>query len=323
MDEPVRSFRQRFKFRLSGKAEWKVFLSCFLLAVMLWFLTALNESYVTHIKVKINYTNIPKEKVYSQPLPKNFKLLVNANGWDLLRYRVVNDSQEINIDLEQFKNKPYIITSRLKEALGLQLAKTTSINDIYPDTIDLSQENILKKAVPIQLQLQITFDKEYNLGLPISISPDSVVVSGPYSEVQKIHNVYTQDIQFYKLNHPVKQKIKLDAPPDANLTYGINEVELNIPTYQLTEKTLDVPVEVINKPTGMNVIVMPRSVKITFQTPINQFDKIIPEMFQASVDGSSIDTMRKDPLKINLLSQPQFSRNVRIEPEFVNFAIQR
>src|ERR1700733_1866838 len=162
MEEPVKSFKERFRFRLSGRTEWKIFLWCLLLSIMLWFLTALNETYPNiNLRMKVKYSNVPTDKVYSEPLPKDFTLLVNAVGWDLLRYRIQSDSQEINVDLEHYKGKPYIISSKLKDLVGLQLTRSITINDIYPDTIDLTQENMMSKKVPVQLQLLLSFDKEF------------------------------------------------------------------------------------------------------------------------------------------------------------------
>jgi len=322
MDEPVKSFKERFRFRLTGRTEWKIFMWCLLLSIMLWFLTALNETYPNvNLKMKVKYTNVPKDKVYSEPLPKDLTMLVNAVGWDLLRYRIQGDSQEINIDLEHYKGKPYIISSKLKGLLGLQLTKTMSINDIYPDTIDLTQENMMSKRVPVQLQLLLSFEKEYGLGGPVIVRPDSVTINGPISAVERVHSILTEDIKLYKLNHPVKKVVKLDAPENLNLTYTVSQVEVSIPTFQLTESTIEVPVEIINKTSKMNVNLFPRKVKITFQTPINKYEQMTPDLFQAIVDGNMIDTLNNEPLKVQLITQPDFAYNVRIEPEFVSFVI--
>ena len=295
---------------------------CLLLAIMLWFLTALNETYPNiNIKMKVKYTNVPTDKVYSQPLPKNFNLLVNAIGWDLMRSRMQGDSQEINIDLEHYKGKPYIIPGKLKDLLGLQLAKSITINDVYPDTIDLTQENMMVKKVPVQLQLLLSFEKEYGLGGAVTVLPDSVTIKGPISAVEKVHSVQTEDIKLYKLDHPVKKIVKLDAPQNENLTYSISQVSVNIPTYQLTENTIEVAVTVINKSPRMNVNLIPRKVKITFQTPINKFEQITPDLFQAIVDGSQVDSVNQSPLKVQLITQPDFAYNVRITPDFIRFII--
>ena len=113
--------------------------------------------------------------------------------------------------------------------------------------------------------------------------------------------------------------IKLKEPEAKNISYNVARIKLTIPVFQLTGKTVDVPVEVINQNIAGVVKLIPGKISIVYQVPINKFSLVDSTQFQAIVDGSQIDTAAKQPLKVQLISAPKFSYNIRLKPDYIDY----
>jgi hypothetical protein len=303
-----------------SKGEWKVFIWCLVTAFFLWYLTALNETYTSYLELRVHYHNVPKNKVFVKPLPTDLRAAVLAKGWDLLAYRLGDKHEDINIDLGDYPRQSFILTRTLKVNIQQQLPQKITLNDIYPDTISLAVAKSMKKKLPIILNNKISFRNQYGLGGDILMEPDSVIVTGPESYVHDMKEVYTEPLQLKDLFESQKTSIKLKKPLRANITYNQNNVNVFIPVYQLTEGSVTIPIETIN-PEIQGIKLIPSSVKIIFQTSLNLYKTITPDMFEAIADVSNLDTTNQKPIRIQLISQPRNIYNLQINPEYVNFII--
>lgn len=320
-DDKIRKFGKNFKFNFH--AEWKIFAWCLLIATVLWLLTALNETYLTRLNIRVNYYNYPKNNVFTQELPEEFRISVNGKGWDLLGIILRGGIENINIDLGQFRQRSFIVTNKLKEDIRNQLSEKMVINDISPDTIKLVRETKLTKKVPVVLNLHLAFPKQYGLGNKVAFNPDSIIISGPHSLIKNIKQVETVPLTLRELKTETIKKINLRKPASSAITYNSRVIQVRIPVYQLTEDMAEVPVEIINKKFPFEVQLIPQKVSVIYQTSLNKFENIEESLFEIVVDGSAIDTISKKPLKVQLVNKPEFTYNVRLKPDYVNFVIKK
>ena len=116
MPEAKQDQNKRKSVKVKLRAEWGIYSWCLLLALILWVLTGLSDTYLSVVNVKTSYSNIPKDKVYLHPLPQELKAQVQASGWDLFTQWMLGNKDEINIDMSQYAHKSFIApNARLKE----------------------------------------------------------------------------------------------------------------------------------------------------------------------------------------------------------------
>ena len=305
------------------KDEWKSFLFCFLLAMFLWMLTALSETYESRVEVTVNYINRPKNLVYSNNLPNSLRISVNARGWDLLVYYLRGGGGDVKINLEEFKNRNYLLTSRLKPSLQGQIDGKVIIHDISPDTISLSKERQFSKKVPVKLNMSLSFANQYGISDDIVYTPDSIIIAGSRENIPRIKYIETVPFSIRNINKTINTYASLKKSPTQNINYSAERIKVTIPIDQLTEKVIELPIQVVNPKFSGNVRLIPQKVTITFQTTLTKYHQIDANLFEAVVDGHQMDTVTKSPLKIQLLSYPKFIYNPHLNVEHVDYIISK
>ena len=313
-----------FKRIFDGKVgtEWKVFVWCFFIAAILWLLTSLNEFYTSTIQADVHYLNKPKDEVFIRPLPEQLNVSVNAKGWDLMGFNLYRSAPDIYVNLTDYQNQSFILSRRLRSSLLGQISKGININEILPDTISLLRDRRITKSVPVNLNYQVKPAEGYELGGEVNYSPDSIRISGPETLLKNINSVETKKVGKTGLKEPVSIKVQIQKPA-SSITFSSNTVEVQIPVYQLTEQVVEVPVQMVNMPPDKNIRLIPQRVQIVYQTTLNNFSRLDSSLFEAIVDASEIDTASPRPLRIQILSQPKFTYNLRLKDEYVNFIIDK
>jgi len=312
--------------RSSGRtlrSEWTTFVWCFAVASILWLFTALNEQYTSSITVSARYINYPKNKVFLNPLPDDFKVVVTAKGWDLMSNYFRRKAESITIDLNDYAKSDQLITRTLQDNFALPMSQKITVGEVFPELISLAKDEKGSKKVPVRLIQDLSYKDQYGLGGEIIYIPDSVTVTGPASIVKNIGHVDTEDETLKNLDKVTNKEVKLKEPEPKNLVYNPDQVSVNIPVYQLSEKKITLPVQVINKSISDTLKLIPAHVTIIYQAPVNKFSQIDTTQFQAIVDGSQVDTANREPLKIQLITEPKYVYNIRLTPDYVNFLIRK
>lgn len=314
-----RSYRRKGAFNLKG--EWRGILTCLLLAMFLWLLTALNETYNSRLEVNVNYTNRPKNLVYSNQLPKTLRVGVNARGWDLLGYYLRGGAGDVFLNLEDYKRFNYLPTSRLKNTLQTQIADKVVIYDIFPDTISLRKEKQYTKKVPIRLNMTLSFADQFGIAGDIEYEPDSVIISGSREIIPNIKYVDTKPVHAKDVSSNVITFADLNKSSTKNIAYSAERVKINIPIDKLTEKVVEVPIQIVNPKFTGNVRLIPQKVTITYQTTLTKYHQIDDNLFEVVVDGHQMDTVTQHPLHVQLLSYPKYIYKPKLEQEHVDYII--
>lgn len=313
--------RIRDSITINRKSEWVVFFWCVLIATLYWFLQALNERYSTSISLDVDYINVPEDQVFSHELPEELLLRVNAPGWELLGLMLDRQSTRLYLDVAELSTATYFIPMNQRNLISRELPEAMTILDIKPDTILLQMEPLMQKWVPITLVTDSIFAQQHGLAGPITIEPDSVLVSGPASVLEELEQVPTEPVDLEDITRPTLVEVALEGFESANLRYSEPVVRVQLPIEKLTEGQVEVPVEIQNLEEEQYISLIPQHVTVTFQTALSNFPNIYPNMFSAVVNGEAIDTTASEQLQVELANQPPFIQSVRISPEYVDYII--
>src|SRR5689334_20278530 len=241
------SLLKKFTDRFKRNQRVYVFFICFLIAALFWLLLVLTKEYDSSLHVKVSYTNFPSGLIPVNPLPDRFFIKIKASGYSLIS---LDEDAEVNVNvtttLGSDKGVRKISSLTLMHDVAQQLGKDISILSIQPDTVvfDLSFSTAVK--LPIKVNLDVTFDRQYDSIGGVQLNPDSVTANIPVSYVGAITNVETEKIKAVSLRAPFKTKAKLINPN--GVTLDTSETEVLLQVEKFTEGTVEVPVKLVNVP---------------------------------------------------------------------------
>lgn len=185
------------------RQQLTILIACFLIAVALWFLRALENEYVTHVEHPVRYFNLPEKMIALNPLPQRISLEVRGLGFSVLRHNWNFSKTPLAIDLRKLKSA----AGKKKKGFVEYLPLNQYYNDFTTQLKDLK----VVASIPDTLVVRFAARKTRNIKVipsfiyepGSSIIPDSLVkihpptveVEGPDLILDTIHDLRTQPIK--------------------------------------------------------------------------------------------------------------------------------
>jgi YbbR domain-containing protein len=214
----------------------------------------------------------------------------------------------------------YKVTGRsLTSIVSSQISSDLILAEIKPELFTLVLDSLTTKTIPVEIELDVEFVSQMNLKNKVTTTPDLVEITGPTIVLNDINTLKTKVSITNKLSTDFQQKIELLHPEKTTIVP--DQVTINIEVEKYTEKEIKIPVEIINKPEGVNLKLFPSEIKLLFKVGLSRFDKIKESDFGVSVDYNSI-VADVNSLVVTIYKQPEFVQNIRINPERVEFLIE-
>ena len=92
---------------------------------------------------------------------------------------------------------------------------------------------------------------------------------------------------------------------------------------EYTEKVVDVPIVLLNNNEFRNVKLLPDKVKVTFLTALSNYSKIERGDFEVTADLNNWKSKGYRQLPLVISKFPKFCELVKIEPQNIDFIIQK
>lgn len=304
------------------------YLVCLGIATVFWFLNALGKTYTIELVTPVHYVNFPNNKTLANNPPEEFELTVRAHGFTLLRQELsflfiplkfdVNELTD-NRMIESKKNYFAIPSRQFLSELTSKLSNDIEILSMNPDTLIFNFDKMGQKRLKVVPNIQVNLKKQYQISGDIQTVPDSIVVNGPISMLDTLHEIKTENKRYSMVFEPIQEEVKLSTA--SNIFPDSTSVLLQIPVEEYTEAQLSVPILVLNKPEEINVKLFPAKVKVTFQVGLSRFSGIHPEDFKLTVDYNDIQA-GKQQLIINTETTPAYIYALKITPEVLEYLIE-
>lgn len=314
------------KIRLNRKVV--TFLVCLFISAFFWLLMSLSKEYDEVIRFPVNYEHVPTDKVIANELPEFIDVEVHARGFVLLRYKLFEEREKLQIDLRDarpmsVRNHFYLDPNFRLDKLINQFKGRMKINAISPDTIFLNFNKKSTKVVPIKASLKLSFASTYQLDDSVMLEPSTVEVSGAADVLSKIQYVPTIPLEMKDVKASVSVKLDLMNYKQAGLIdYSVKQVIAKLKVSKFTEGSLELPVQVLHVPPGYSLKTFPDKVTVKYAVGFENYEKVDPSQFQLAVDYDKVSD-GNNKLKVQLLKAPAEVRNVRLETEKVEYIIRK
>jgi YbbR domain-containing protein len=299
-----------------------VFITCLILAAVAWVFVSLSDDYKYTVKRVLNFKNAPQKRAFHSLQSDTVDVTMQGTGWQMLFSKMNADDKPINIDLHTLDNKNFVVLPSQLKQVNAERDSTNQILSINPDTLYFDFTNRMIKRVPVKLMLAISYQQRFSLSRNINIKPAYITISGPAGRIDKITEWPTDSLKLKDVNESYRTRLNLKPVNDGSLVIYPKVVEVGIPIDEFTEKTLDIPVKLINHHYD-NVKIFPQKVKITFTVSLNNYTATDEDDFEAVAD---LDLWREhgyNTLPVKFIRVPAFCKIINIEPRNIDFIVKK
>lgn len=300
-----------------------VFLLFFLLAFIILLFTKLSKDYTNTITFNIEPKNLSEEIVVLNDSTHKLNVTVTTYGFKLLKYYLKEPRLFIDFKNDVNRRDSTFIWTSAKgfSYINDQFDKDIKIKSVNPDTLKFRFDVNAIKYVPVQANVKLEYSPGYDVLKNFTITPDSIKIIGPASIISQLNKVETEKFELKDVKTSVNKilKLKLDSI-SKKLKVGNKDVILTAEVEKFTEGNINIPVNVINVPSGITLTHFPKSIDVSYYTSLKSFKEIEINDFKVVCDYSQIkegDTY----LTPKLVKKPKVVKSTRLHQQKIEFII--
>lgn len=321
------SFLHRDKARLNLRLA--VFSFFLVISIVLWYLNKLNNNYVTEVEYPVSFVNPPRNKIMVGTPPKSITLKVSGFGYSLIRFNLATSLSPIVIDINSLASmeigglneKTFILSSRARGAVASQLSSDIQLLSIFPDSLFFEFSDLVRKKVKVVPNIKMDFQRQHMLSGSIICNPDSIFITGPKTVIDTVSEVCTQQKSFLNINSTESKSLNLI--PLKQVGFSHRKVDITIPAEKFTEIVFDIPITPTNLNDGVNIILLPPSIKMRANVPIGKASDVKPHSFLVTVNLTDISTFQNNKVRVELKSFPPNVSIVDFDPKIIEFYLEK
>ena len=292
-----------------------------LFAVALWLSITMGYEYQTVVSVPLVLENIRPNRSLAKVVPPDVNVKVHASGWQLVGLYFVPDVRYV-LDLSDISNRFSFVTSKdIMERLKLPQGIHTV--DIKPDTIVVVLDDRIKKTVPVEPVVTMTFHEGYGVVGDITSIPDSVTLTGAKDLLDRIDRWQTDPLIFSNLKSDVNARVGVSDTMSYGITPFPAAVAVQIDVQPIAEKSFKgIPVEVNQVPGNRVVVLIPPKIDIIVRGGIEQVAAVEQKDFSSYVDYKSILLDTTGSIH-PVVTTPKDIKIVRQDPERLQYVVRK
>lgn len=307
--------------KLPNKSRFRFFLLFVAISFAFWASTKLSKEYQLVQPFTLVWEEIPKGVVLNDK-PSQIKVTLNASGVEILWYRLFKNKLSISLKDVDFTPEDRILN--MEEHffnIQQQLFGGTQLLQISPSLFPLQYSKMALKKLPVLTNLDINFRPGYLGEERLQITPDSVVVRGPKNILDTLVHINTEEFKLLDVHENINQQIELESIEE--LVFEVESIQLFWPVLPYSEKSLIIPIKVVNIPVGVKVKLFPPEANLRATLPLSLLNAVQSSDFSLVVDYENIREGQADAMELKLKKQPPSVKKVIWEPLSVNYLIRR
>ncbi|MBR9847735.1 MAG: YbbR-like domain-containing protein, partial [Algicola sp.] len=252
----------------------------------------MSKSYTEVITTDVNYINLPEDKVLTLDRKPKLNVKVTTFGFNLFASYFYDKSIAIDFKNDAYiKNNTYVWTAnRAQSDIEDQFGKSFKIESIQPDTLKFPFGTLSVKKVPVKLNSNLTYASGYDTLKGMTVTPDSIKVIGSDTEIQTISYIETKELNILNIKENINKTVTLKLPEVGHtLKLSQNDVLVTADVQKFTEGTLEIPIIINNLPPDTKINYFPKTIKVSYEVSLNDYNSIKPSGFRIECDFSEIE----------------------------------
>ncbi|MBT1703567.1 hypothetical protein [Chryseosolibacter indicus] len=298
--------------------NWKAVVLCFLAATVFWFFNALNKTYTTNINFPLTFDYDQNNFVPVKSLPREVRINVTGNGWDLFRRGSGVKIPALEIPLERPMETRKIVGSTLPAFFSNQM-EGLQINYVLTDTLYLNLEPKIGRWVSLGIDTsKLSVKNGFMLASRVSIMPDSIYLEGPKPLVNEMKEPIVINVPFENIDENFMEDVEVQVPSS-------DIIKRNPPTVAVmfnVEKTVTIQdsirLVIENLPSTVWPVLGRKEIPITVAIPQSMQNLLILDSAKAILD---LKTVARGDRKIlpRIEGLPAFTKVIHLDSVRVKF----
>ncbi|WP_438711592.1 CdaR family protein [Aquimarina muelleri] len=314
--------RKKNKFYIK-RSNVKTFLFFLLFTSVLWLFKQFSKNYTKEIEVTIQYSGIPKDKIFNEKSDQILKMVLNGNGFRLMNYYWGKPVLKLDIKdaVTDVKDQYYFYIDKESSVLKNKLDFKGRVLSMQKDTLRLKLDHKLQKKIPVVIEQNIEYSVGYGSSKGVSVFPDSITISGPSKIVDTIQSIKTQKIVLEGLNIDYTSSIDIDMDNlPSSIVVSPTKVKSNILVSKFTEGNQKTPIILNNIPEGLEVKIFPKEISVVYRVGLDKYNEISPRDFIVMADYAK-KSVESSFLTLELINKSEFVHDVRLQEKQVQFIV--
>lgn len=302
-----------------------VFLFFLLLSTFFWLMHSIGANRDIKLSYNLRYVNCPQSVQIINELPQKVEVNISNGKHSILNYFWVKDIDTLLIDLSDINSlvsqgrKSFELDSMVVRAIREDFGVGAYAKSISPHNIWVEYKTLKSKELKVVLQSQIPLQSNFMLSDSVQIMPRSVRVFGSTETLDSMQFVAITDLRIDSLKETSEVEYKLNG--HGKLSFEPKSVIVRIPVDKMVEKSISVPIATVNQPNGLLMKSFPRMVDVVCTVPLSRFNEISAENFLVEIDY--VQRISEGRCAVRVASKPEFVRILRLEPQEVEFSLER
>ncbi len=315
---------ERIKVGLK-KRKVKVFLVFLFFSFLAWFVNNLAQSFVGSTSFELDYVNVPQEFLLAEAPKSQLNVRLRAVGFQFIGFGIRKKKIQINLSEVRKKDTGYYIPpSVYRRQIQGQLSGDMELIEMDNDTIFVKFTSLVSKKVPVIPRVNITFAQNHALEDSLVISPKTVTITGPETQIDTIENVRTSFIEIMNAESDFSNTYTLVKSRDLDKTsFNPSVVTVSGTVYRFSEQVFEVPVTMLNLPDSVQVRMFPDVIKIVCQAQLDTLKEITSEDFMVTADYSKVEGSDQNILPLVLEEKPKGINNAVLRTKEIEFILKK
>jgi len=266
----------------SGKS-YKAFILFLVLTFIVWFIIQMVKTYNYSSNLKVEIDDLPKYIILDSSM-KRVDVKLKASGLKLWGHNLSSKIIKLNFrDFKKDTSSLILSSTSLKNKIANDFKFDDESVSLNEERIKFSYRNKSTKMVVISPNITVDYKAGYNSLSDLQISPDSILISGPITKLNKINKVNTSEMILKDVRDTIDAEINLEKPLNG-IDISKQKVNYFLPVQKFSENTLMVDIKTINVPDSLNLTTYPDTAKVSFLISLKSFDKVSALDFEIICD---------------------------------------
>ena len=224
-------------------------LGAILLACLVWFYAATELHYRTELDIPLRVADPPPTRsgiaiVVSNPVPERVTVVVSGSGKDILLLE--EDVLVLRVQppvgrqgaRRKFRLSPEQVVSKTERPVRIE-------EIIAPKEVEVVLDKLVEADLPVRAQVEVQVADSYTQVGPVEVTPGTVRVSGPASQVRGLSALRTDSLVQSGVRRDVAARLPVLLPEGSRIETSSDQVTVRVDVQELAEYDIaNVPVRV-------------------------------------------------------------------------------
>jgi len=303
------------------RRKLSLFLQFMVLSFAAWVVLAFSNNYSFKRQFPVEYINAPENRAFHPLQSDSVTVRLETKGWHLLFSSLWKEDRILQVDLSGLANRNWVIFTNQLGFINRQFPSDQRVLAVSPDTLYFDFSRQTERRIPVKPNVLLQYAKKFDQIDQVISDPAFVTIRGPFEDVSKYEYWETDTLKALQVKNSIQERVALSAQGQANIKVYPTSVDIHVPVGEVTEKTIEVPVTILNARAYRSVRLVPAKVKLTVLVSLRDFASIQARSFDVVVDLQDWDQFSVTSLPVKVRKMPEYAKLVNVFPQNLDFFV--